>query len=182
VGLPSPLGSPCAPSPLGVASLKSLSRVPDPYQRRRSPLLFRLRTTARPHEWLLSFPPPLSGCLALLPSPPDALLCSSLCPSASPSSLSSASPSSLGSALRSIAAAVSPSRSPACSSLRCISPARLSLRACQFLPHASSLCALLFAAQNRTRVWRPPCTIWCESDAKATISGCHGRKADAIRI
>ena len=61
-----------------VASSKSLSRVPDPHQRRRSPLLFRLHTTARPHEWLLCFPPPLSGCPALLPSPPDVLLCSAL--------------------------------------------------------------------------------------------------------
>ena len=135
-----------------VASSKSLSRVPDPHQRRRSPLLFRLHTTARPHEWLLCFPPPLSGCPALLPSPPDVLLCSSLRPSASPSSLSSASPSSLVSALRSTAAAVSPSRSPACSSL-CAVFLRASLSACVPISPARQL-------SLRTPVCRPeldPC-------------------------
>jgi hypothetical protein len=129
-----------------VASSKSLSRVPDPHQRCRSSLLFRLRTAARPHEWLLCIPLPLFECLALLPSPLDVLLCSSLRPSASPSSLFSASPSSLVSALRSTATAVSPSRSPVRFSLYAVFLRASLFRACQFLPRASSLCALMLAA------------------------------------
>ena len=107
MGSPSPLGRPCSPSPPSVWLHRS------PYPEFPTPISAAAphcySASARRHEWLLSFPPPLSGCPALLPSPPDALLCSSLRPSASPSSLVSA--------LRSTAAAVSPSRSPACSSL-----------------------------------------------------------------
>jgi hypothetical protein len=33
-----------------------------------------------------------------------------------------------------------------------------------------------------TPVWRPPSSIWDESDAKSTFSGRHARKADAIPI
>ena len=143
-----------------VASSKSLSRVPDPHQRRRSPLLFRLHTTARPHEWLLCFPPPLSGCPALLPSPPDVLLCSSLRPSASPSSLVSA--------LRSTAAAVSPSRSPACSSL-CAVFLRASLSACVPISPARQL-------SLRTPVCRPELDL-CMAPATHDLARI-GRQSD----
>ena len=185
MGSPSPLGSPCAPSPPGVASSKSLSRPPSvpPLQTAIPP----------PHDGT-------SGFSASLRPSPDALLCFPpllMCCSALPSApllplpLSPLLPLPLWSVLS--------DRQPPPSPLPDLPRAPLSVlyfsRTCQFLRRASSLCALLFLPRARyfprpfsRRPELDPCMAPATHDLARIgrqsdkISGRHGCKADAVRI